>query len=84
MSAVPCYSDGEGEAVGEQSTCKSGLRCVKQEISRDFVAYVLIESFAITLYPPSKLLWILSTYPAISMVRHSSRIQVKQAVCTFS
>lgn len=84
MSAVPCHSDGVGEAVGEQSACKSGLHCVKRQISRDFVAHVLIESFAITLYPPSNLLWILSTYPAISMVRHSSQIQLKQAVHTFS
>lgn len=36
-----------GQAVGEQSAWKSGLHCVKQEISRDFVARVLIKSFAL-------------------------------------
>lgn len=63
---------------------KSALHCVKQEISRDFVAHVLIKSSAITFYPLSKLLWILSTYPAISMLKHTSQMQLKQAVHTFS
>lgn len=49
------------------------------------MAGIQIESFAITLYPLSKLLQILSTYLTMSMIKPTSQMRLKQAVLhTFS